>query len=94
MDLKSVERAADPKSGKLRTETIVDDVRAIATPVLRHRIITTFNAESSGISSDDVVSRLLEHILKGEEEGVDWLEAQLHIVGEIGKERYLAEMIS
>lgn len=37
---------------------------------------------------------LLEHILKGEEEGVDWLEAQLHIVGEIGKERYLAEMIS
>jgi bacterioferritin len=37
---------------------------------------------------------LLEHILKGEEDGVDWLEAQLHIVSEIGKERYLAEMIS
>jgi MoxR-like ATPase len=30
--------------------------------VLRHRIITTFNAESSGISSDAVVERLLEHI--------------------------------
>ena len=37
---------------------------------------------------------LLEHILKGEEEGVDWLEAQLHLVAEVGKERYLAEMIS
>ena len=44
--------------------------------------------------SDAGTRELLEHILKGEEEGVDWLEAQLHIVREIGKERYLAEMIS
>lgn len=36
---------------------------------------------------------LLEHVLTGEEEGADWLEAQLHIVKEIGKERYLAEQI-
>jgi bacterioferritin len=36
---------------------------------------------------------LLESILKNEEESVDWLEAQLHIVGEIGKEQYLAEQI-
>jgi bacterioferritin len=36
---------------------------------------------------------LLEQILVSEEEGADWLEAQLHIVGEIGKERYLAEQI-
>jgi bacterioferritin len=36
---------------------------------------------------------LLEHILKSEEEGVDWLEAQLHLVDEIGKEAYLAEQI-
>ncbi len=36
---------------------------------------------------------LLEHILEGEEETADWLEAQLHIVGEIGKEPYLAEQI-
>ena len=45
-----------------RSFATVEDVRAIATPVLRHRIITTFNAESSGISSDAVVERLLEHI--------------------------------
>ncbi len=43
--------------------------------------------------SDAGTRELLEHILEGEEEGVDWLEAQLHIVEEIGKERYLAEMI-
>ncbi|MCI0359728.1 MAG: MoxR family ATPase [Planctomycetaceae bacterium] len=36
-----------------------DDIRAVAHPVLRHRVITNFNAESSGISSDKVVDRLL-----------------------------------
>ncbi len=43
--------------------------------------------------SDAGTRELLEHILEDEEEGVDWLEAQLHLVEEIGKERYLAEMI-
>jgi bacterioferritin len=42
---------------------------------------------------DNGTRDLLERILHGEEEGADWLEAQLHIVGEIGKERYLAEQI-
>ena len=42
---------------------------------------------------DNGSRELLEEILAGEEEGADWLEAQLHIVEEIGKERYLAEMI-
>jgi bacterioferritin len=37
---------------------------------------------------------LLEEILKEEEESVDWHEAQLHLVGEVGRERYLAEMIN
>jgi bacterioferritin len=43
--------------------------------------------------SDGGTREILEHILKSEEGGVDWLEAQLHIVDEIGKERYLAEQI-
>jgi bacterioferritin len=42
---------------------------------------------------DNGTRDLLERILHGEEEGADWLEAQLHIVGEIGKEQYLAEQI-
>jgi MoxR-like ATPase len=39
-----------------------EDVRAVAHPVLRHRVITNFNAESSGISPDKVVDRLLEDV--------------------------------
>jgi bacterioferritin len=42
---------------------------------------------------DNGSRELLEHILEGEEESADWLEAQLHIVDEIGKEAYLAEQI-
>jgi bacterioferritin len=42
---------------------------------------------------DNGTRELLEKILLGEESGADWLESQLHIVGEIGKERYLAEQI-
>jgi bacterioferritin len=36
---------------------------------------------------------LLEHLLKEEEESVDWLEAQLKLVSDIGRERYLAEQL-
>jgi bacterioferritin len=43
--------------------------------------------------ADNGTRELLEKILEEEEEGADWLEAQLHIVGEIGKENYLAEQI-
>jgi bacterioferritin len=42
---------------------------------------------------DNGTRELLEEILEGEEESADWLEAQLHIVEEIGKKQYLAEMI-
>jgi MoxR-like ATPase len=39
-----------------------DDVRALARPVLRHRIITNFHAEVSSITSLDIVDRLLEQV--------------------------------
>ena len=39
-----------------------DDVKAVAHPVLRHRVITNFNAESTGISSDKVIDRLLAEV--------------------------------
>ncbi|MBN1301351.1 MAG: MoxR family ATPase [Melioribacteraceae bacterium] len=38
----------------------IDDVRMFALPVLRHRIIPTFNAEAEGISSVDIITRVLE----------------------------------
>jgi MoxR-like ATPase len=39
-----------------------EDIRAVAAPVLRHRIITNFNAEAEGIKPDDIVRRLAELI--------------------------------
>ena len=38
----------------------IDDVRAVAIPVLRHRIVTNFNAEADGVTTVDIVRRLLE----------------------------------
>ena len=45
-----------------RSYATAEDIRAIAHPVLRHRIITTFKAESDGITSDVVVDKLLDEI--------------------------------
>lgn len=42
---------------------------------------------------DNGTRELLETILEQEEEGIDWLEAQLHVVETIGKERYLSEQL-
>ncbi len=39
-----------------------DDVRAICRPVLRHRIVTNFNAEAEGTDSLKIIDRLLESI--------------------------------
>ena len=38
----------------------MEDLRAVAKPVLRHRIVTNFNAEADGVTPDDVIERLLE----------------------------------
>jgi len=39
-----------------------EDIRAVAGPVLRHRIITNFNAEAEGIKPDDIIRRLADVI--------------------------------
>jgi len=39
-----------------------EDIRAVAHPVLRHRIVTTFSAEAEGVTSDSIVSRLMEDV--------------------------------
>jgi MoxR-like ATPase len=43
-----------------RTHVTVDDIQELAKPVLRHRILVNFAAESDGVTSDDIVERLLE----------------------------------
>ncbi|MBY0527711.1 MAG: MoxR family ATPase [Gemmataceae bacterium] len=47
-----------------------EDIRAVAAPVLRHRIITNFNAEAEGIKPDQIVQRLAEMIPRDPEEKV------------------------
>ena len=39
----------------------VDDVRAVAHPVLRHRVITNYNAEADRVTTDTIVDWLIEH---------------------------------
>jgi bacterioferritin len=81
----------------------MNPVRVGEDPVEQHRLDLAVETEAierlnRAISlcrdkGDNGTRELLEDILKGEEDGADWLEAQLHIVDEIGKERYLAEQI-
>jgi MoxR-like ATPase len=43
----------------------IDDVRAIAHPVLRHRIVTNFSAAAEGITTDHIVDRMLQEVDAG-----------------------------
>ncbi len=45
-----------------RYHAATEDVRAMARPVLRHRIVSTFNAEAAGVRPDDIIERLLQAI--------------------------------
>jgi MoxR-like ATPase len=42
-----------------RLNVAYDDVRAVAPPALRHRLILNFDAESSGVTADDVLGQLI-----------------------------------
>ncbi len=43
-----------------------DDVAAVALPVLRHRLIPSFAAQSEGVTADDIARRILDSIPKNE----------------------------
>ncbi|MBN1443426.1 MAG: MoxR family ATPase [Planctomycetes bacterium] len=42
-----------------RKHVAIEDVQAVAQPVLRHRILTNFSAEAEGVTSDRIIERLL-----------------------------------
>ena len=42
----------------------IDDVKAAALPVLRHRIVTNFNAEADNVSANDIIKRVVESVGK------------------------------
>jgi MoxR-like ATPase len=45
-----------------RYNVSVEDVRALAYPILRHRILLNFHAESERVKPDDVIRRLIETV--------------------------------
>ena len=45
-----------------RYHVSTDDIQAVAKPVLRHRLVTNFNADAEGYTTDRIVDRLLEII--------------------------------
>jgi MoxR-like ATPase len=45
-----------------RPSVSVDDIRTVALPVLRHRIVTNYNAQAAGETSDTIVSKLLNDV--------------------------------
>ncbi len=45
-----------------RDYTAPDDVKTLAPDVLRHRLVTTYEAEAQGVSSEQIVTRLLEGV--------------------------------
>ncbi len=62
---------------KGRYHVSTEDIRQIALPVLRHRIVTNFNAEAEGIKSDTIVHRLMEHIPRQQYDDLDKSAAKL-----------------
>jgi MoxR-like ATPase len=43
-------------------EVTIDQIKAVAIPVLRHRLVLNYTAEADGQSPDDIVNRLLDEI--------------------------------
>ena len=78
-------------------------IRVGETPIEQHRLDLEVEVDAvlrlnksialAREKGDNGTRELLESILEDEEESVDWLEAQLHIVEQVGAENYLAEQI-
>jgi MoxR-like ATPase len=52
-----------------RFHVSTDDIRAVAHPVLRHRLITNYTAEAEGLTSDTIIDQLLETIPTADDDG-------------------------
>lgn len=78
-------------------------VRVGEDPIEQHRLDLALETEAVGRynkaialardKGDNGTRALLEQLLRGEEHSVDWLESQLTVIEQIGKERYLAEQL-
>jgi MoxR-like ATPase len=62
---------------KGRYHVSTEDIRQVALPVLRHRIVTNFNAEAEGVKSDTIVQKLMEYIPRQQYDELDKTTARL-----------------
>jgi MoxR-like ATPase len=62
---------------KGRYHVSTEDIRQVALPVLRHRIVTNFNAEAEGIKSDVIVRKLIDFIPRQQYEDLDKTAARM-----------------
>ncbi len=60
-----------------RTHVEPEDIQAVTLPVLRHRILTNFAAEADGVTTDDLITQLMDHIKVGASSDAQ-AEAVLH----------------
>jgi MoxR-like ATPase len=58
-----------------RTSVSIDDIRAVAKPVLRHRLVTTYSAQAEGQSPDTIIEALLRDV--SARPGVNQLDGQV-----------------
>ena len=82
----------------------LNPVRVGEDPIEQHKLDLALETEAIARLNDAIAlcrkkgdngtREMLEDILKGEESGADWLESQLHLVEEVGRKAYLAEMIN
>jgi bacterioferritin len=81
----------------------MNPVKVGETPIEQHQLDLDLEVEAAKRLNDAIKActnagdngtrELLEHILKEEEESIDWHETQLSLVADLGKEHYLAQHI-
>jgi MoxR-like ATPase len=62
---------------KGRYHVSTEDIRQVALPVLRHRIVTNFNAEAEGVKSDAIVKKLIDFIPRQQYDELDKQAAKM-----------------
>ena len=53
-----------------RFHVTLDDIDVLAAPILRHRIVPTFNAEAEGVTVDDIVKKVVEATPRGDKKKI------------------------
>jgi MoxR-like ATPase len=62
---------------KGRYHVSTEDIRHVASPVLRHRIVTNFNAEAEGIRADNIITKLIDAIPRQQYDELDRTAAKI-----------------